>query len=86
MNRAYYSETIVNFLDQSPNEILGTLSNNSEFSDEVTQKEAWKVEIRILQNILQKHNGSIYFEYAIPRMGKRIDVLLIIKSVIFIHY
>jgi len=84
MNRAYYSETIVNFLDQSPNEILGTLSNNSEFSDELTQKEAWKVEIKILKDILQKHNGSIYFEYAIPRMGKRIDVLLIIKSVIFI--
>ena len=84
MNRAYYSETIVNFLDQSPNEILGTLSNNSEFSDELTQKEAWKVEIKILKDILQKYNGSIYFEYAIPRMGKRIDVLLIIKSVIFI--
>ena len=84
MNRAYYSETIVNFLNQSPNEILGTLSNNSEFSDELTQKEAWKVEIKILKDILQKHHGSIYFEYAIPRMGKRIDVLLIIKSVIFI--
>ena len=84
MNRAYYSDTIVNFLDQSLNEILGTLSNNSEFSDELTQKEAWKVEIKILQNILQKHNGSIYFEYAIPRMGKRIDVLIIINSVIFI--
>ena len=28
--------------------------------------------------------GSIFFEYSIPRMGKRIDVVLIIKNVIFV--
>jgi hypothetical protein len=28
--------------------------------------------------------GAIYFEYAIPRMGKRIDVLLIINSVLLV--
>jgi len=41
-------------------------------------------EIRILQKVLLKYKGGIYFEYSIPRMGQRIDVLLLIKSVIFI--
>ncbi len=84
MNRAYYSATIQSFLNDSLNEILGKLSGSSEFADEQTQKEAWKSEITILKKILIPYNGKIYFEFAIPRMGKRIDVLLIIKSVIFI--
>jgi len=84
MNRAYYSNPISIFLNSSENEIIGALSSNSEFSDETSQKEAWKEEIRILKNILNGYKGSIYFEYSIPRMGKRIDVLLVIQSVIFI--
>jgi len=84
MNRAYYSNPISIFLNSSEIEIIGALSSKSEFSDETTQKEAWKVEIRILKNILKGYEGSIYFEYSIPRMGKRIDVLLVIQSVIFI--
>ena len=84
MNRAYYTNTISEFLSSSVNEVLGALSSNSEFSDESQQKSAWKEEINLLKAILQPYNGAIYFEYAIPRMGRRIDVLLIIQSVIFI--
>lgn len=84
MNRAYYSSSIAEFCRSSPHEILGILSATSEFTDEQTQKESWKEEIRILKEVLQRHAGSIYFEYSIPRMGRRIDVLIIIRSVIFI--
>lgn len=84
MNRAYYSDTIENFLITSHDEIIGRLASNSEFADELTQKDAWKEEITILKHTLRSLSGSIYFEFSIPRMGKRIDVLLIIESVIFI--
>jgi hypothetical protein len=84
MRREYYSDTIANFLETSSNEILGKLAQSSEFALEQTQRDAWLEEIRILQNILQPHNGSIYFEYSIPRMGKRIDVVLLIGSAIFV--
>lgn len=84
MNRAYFSNSISNFLDSSVNEIIGTLSSASEYPIELTQLKAWEDEIKILKDILPTYNGSIYFEYAIPRMGKRIDVLIIIQSVIFI--
>jgi len=65
-------------------EILGKLAMNNEFTLEDTQKDAWLEEIRILEPILQGYSGSIYFEFSIPRMGRRIDVLLLIGSVIFV--
>ncbi|RIH63327.1 DUF2075 domain-containing protein [Mariniphaga sediminis] len=84
MKRAFYNNTIKSFNESSYSEILGTLVDNNEYSTEQTQKNAWKYQIIFLQQILSELNGSIYFEYAIPRIGKRIDVLLIIESIIFI--
>ncbi|HTA28557.1 MAG TPA: DUF2075 domain-containing protein [Bacteroidia bacterium] len=84
MNRAYYSDTIISFLD-SPNElIVGTLASANEFALEQTQRDAWTEEISILKEVLKGFNGKIYFEFSIPRMGKRIDVLLLINHIIFV--
>jgi hypothetical protein len=83
MQRAYFSATIPKFLNTSSNEILGTLVQASSFSVEQAQRDAWLEEIQILKSVLPKYKGSIYFEYSIPRMGKRIDVVLLIDSVIF---
>ena len=84
MKRAYYSDTIAKFLQLTPDEILGRLARNNEFASETSQRDAWLEEISILKNTLSCHHGSIYFEYSIPRMGKRIDVLLLIGSAIFV--
>jgi hypothetical protein len=84
MKRHYYANTIDKFLNDSSNEILGVLSQNNEFDLEQTQRFAWTQEIDILKTILNRYNGSIFFEYAIPRMGRRIDVVLIINAVIFV--
>jgi hypothetical protein len=48
------------------------------------QKGAWTQEIRILKNMLGNEEGRIFFEYSIPRMGRRINVVLIIRNVIFV--
>ena len=84
MNREYYSDSIENFLKSNPTEILGMLVQNYDFQLEGTQRDAWQEEIQILQNELIGYSGEIFFEYSIPRMGKRIDVLLLIGPVIFI--
>jgi len=84
MRREYYSDTIANFLQTDKNTILGKLAQSSEFALEQTQRDAWLEEIKILQDTLKPHKGSIYFEYSIPRMGKRIDVVLLIGSAIFV--
>ncbi len=84
MRREYYSDTIANFLNTTPNEILGELVKSNDFALEQTQRDAWLEEINILQKALQLYKGSIYFEYSIPRMGKRIDVVVITGSTIFV--
>jgi len=84
MNRAYYSDTIINFKNASVEEVLAELVQNNEFSLEQTQRDAWTAEINTLQKVLFNHKGAIYFEYSIPRMGRRIDVLLLIGPVIFV--
>ena len=84
MKRQYYTNTIELFVKSDTNEILGKLTRNSDFDLGQNQRDSWIEEISFLQKTLTSFEGSIYFEYSIPRMGKRIDVLLIIQSVIFI--
>jgi len=84
MERSYYSDTIEKFCKKTIQEILGILVQNSEFSIETSQREAWLRQIEILQKTLINYQGHIFFEYSIPRMGKRIDALLLIQNVIFI--
>ena len=84
MIRSFYQNTIYNFLNSSNDEILGILASNNLFSLEQSQRDAWLSEIDILKKVLLQYKGHIYFEYTIPRMGQRIDVLLIIESVIFV--
>jgi len=83
MKREYYSDTINNFLNTTKDEILGKLVQNSDFDILHTQREAWLDEIKILKKSLPSFDGSIYFEYSIPRMGKRADVLIITGPLIF---
>jgi len=84
MKRFYYSDSISNFLKSSTVEILGELTLHNDFALIQTQRSAWVAEIEILQKILKPYSGSIYFEYSIPRMGRRIDVVLLIGPVIFV--
>src|SRR5947209_19344297 len=85
MNRYYYAETIAKFIQQSASEILGELVQGS-ITDEPTQKDAWLEEISLLKSVLQPYSdrGKVYFEYSIPRLGKRIDVVALIGAVIFV--
>jgi len=84
MNRSYYQSTISDFLIASPEELIGKLTIGCTFSVEQTQRDAWLEEIIILKNTLVNHSGTIYFEYSIPRMGQRIDAIILIGSVIFV--
>jgi hypothetical protein len=84
MRREYYSDNISDFRQRSMEEILGKLAQGNDFALEHTQRDAWLEEIRILKDVLELYNGSVYFEYSIPRMGKRIDVVLVIGAVIFV--
>jgi hypothetical protein len=83
LRRDYYSDSITAFLATPPDQVLGQLVRNSEFNVEPTQRDAWLAQINLLRPVLSGREGWIYFEYSIPRMGKRIDVVLLITSAIF---
>ena len=83
LKREYYSATINQFCQTKPDEIIGQLTRRS-YTVEQSQTTAWLEEINLLQSVLKLYEGKVYFEYAIPRMGRRIDVVLVIGPVIFI--
>lgn len=85
MNRSYYKNSIVNFISEDKNSILGQLSlNHSNRQLEDLQKNAWVKQIEILKDQLKGLTGQIYFEFTIPRMGKRVDNIIIIDDTIFV--
>lgn len=86
MKRSYYANTIKQFLQDSDSSILGELVRHHEFALEDLQRNAWISQIQILKQLYAGHteNAFILFEYAIPRMGKRVDVVLLIKGSVFV--
>lgn len=86
MTQAYYQSDVKTFLETSTEAILGALTVRSSFAVEDTQIHAWKTEIEHLQRILGDFQsvGSIYFEFPIPRIGSRADVIIVLSHVIFV--
>ncbi len=84
MLNAYYKDSIDNFLIKSIEEIIGEITLANTFDTNLNTTEAWKQQIVILKNQLQGFSGNIFFEFSIPRMGKRIDCLLVIENVVFV--
>ena len=86
MTRCLYHATIHEILQQSPEALLGTFVNNYHGVAMTTTNEAWADEIHIMQETLQpwkNKDGQVIFEYDIPRLGKRIDVVLLFRGLIF---
>lgn len=80
----FYKDSISTFLEKSIEEIFGIISIANPFVLTLPQKFAWEEQIPILKNSLKGFEGTIFFEFSVPRMGKRIDVVLIIDSVVFV--
>ena len=84
--RSYYSAKNSLFLQQSTIEILGIIHANV-ISSETTiqQNNAWNEEIYILKDQLSGVNdGRVIIEYTIPRMGKRVDAIILLRNIIFL--
>jgi hypothetical protein len=84
LERYYYSNLIPDFLEEHPNQILGELTRKSPFSIDLTQTQAWLYQIDCLKQSLSGYSGRIFFEYAIPRMGRRVDVIAIVSHAVFV--
>ena len=86
IDRAYYSSSVSSFLRTSPDSVLGEVARNSGFAIELGQRDAWVKQIKVLREQLMPWDtqGHLFFEFVVPRMGRRIDVLAIIKNAVFV--
>jgi len=80
----YYSDSIQVFLSKSIDEIIGSITRSNHFDSTYNQNKAWERQIAILKSALDSFEGTLFFEFSIPRMGKRVDCLLIIENVVFV--
>ena len=88
VRRWLYGERFDDFVSQSATEILGELTQRAGGDLDLTQNNAWQEQIAILkklQIVEAEHSpAKIYFEYTIPRLGRRADVILIVGHVLFV--
>lgn len=84
--RYLYSDTIDSFLQKSTDTIVGeiTLSVTQDINKETSN--SWQQEVEVLKDVLSPYDqkGSVYFEYNIPRMGRRADVIVLIDGIVFV--
>ena len=80
-DRAYYSDTIASFLSRDDLTVLGELTAASEFDVDLPQRDAWRQEVRVLRSALLAFNdGHVFLEFVVPRLGKRIDAVLLLHG------
>ena len=83
-SRAWYGASVAEFLQTQNATILKKLVTNNDFTLIPTQRDTWLAQINFLRRELAGLNGAIFFEFNIPRMGRRIDVVLLIGPVVFV--
>ena len=86
MSRCLYNSSFAEFNCADDNSIFGILCERYHGEALTTTREAWRAEIAIMKNILSNFankEGQIVFEYDIPRLGKRIDVVLLLEGIVF---
>ena len=83
--RAYYSADRAKFFSDSIDQILGELTRHHHFALEIDQRAAWLQQVAIMRQALSDIAAfTVYFEFAIPRMGKRADVVVVIGDEVFV--
>lgn len=81
---AYYSATVEAFIASSSEEILGSITANSAFSVDTSQRDAWVIQTEVLKTALPGISGQLLLEFSVPRIGSRIDAVLLSGPIIFV--
>jgi hypothetical protein len=80
----YFKDTIESFLRNNTEEIIGAIALSNQFDSTLFQNKSWKEQIFVLKKALAGFQGTIFFEFSIPRMGKRVDAIVIIDNIVFV--
>jgi hypothetical protein len=86
LKRSYFTASLEEFLEATKDQVLGQLTAASEFDVGLAQRDAWQYEIGLLQQVLPpfRERGRIFLEFVVPRLGKRIDAVLLVDDILFV--
>lgn len=84
LSRAWYGAQVGEFVNSAPLAVIGHLAANGSFSLVPEQRDAWLAQIEFLQVKLTGLIGSLFLEFNIPRMGRRIDAVLVSGGIVFV--
>lgn len=87
MNNYIASFSIRDFCNSSNEKIVDMIANQFHYDHSdiaANQYEAWRKECSDMKSILPNHEGRILFEYSIPGLPRVIDVVLLIRNIIFV--
>src|SRR5579872_5524575 len=84
-NRAAYGATRQQFLSESVETILGSLTSNAFFAVDLSQRNAWLTIIEHLRSVLSELDAAfVFLEFTIPRMGRRVDAVVLHGGCVFV--
>ena len=84
-NRAYYEAPAKSFARTPTSAILGALVSHHQFEVDLRQRDAWLEQIEDLKELaVATPQGHLFLEFAVPRMGKRADVIVVARGIIFV--
>lgn len=85
MRRAYFDADAQNLVRADSDAILGVLAGRLPFPLEPAQRSAWQAEIVHLKAIAAAlPSAHIFIEFAIPRMGRRADAVVVAGGIVFV--
>jgi hypothetical protein len=83
--QAWWQGTGTEIAQAIPEAVLGSLADRLPFPLEPAQKEAWKFEIAHLAGLGRAlPQINLFLEFAIPRMGRRADAIIVADGLIFV--
>lgn len=83
-SRAWYDASIRQFASSDPRAVLGCLVSQSQFDSATAQVAAWEQQLTLLRDWLRDLDGHVFLEFSIPRMGRRIDAVVLRGPVVFV--
>ena len=81
-----YNNSLIGFLREDSDSIFGKLCDRYNGPSLSTTRDSWIEEISVMKQVLANYaeeDGQIIFEYDIPRLGKRIDVVVLLRGIVF---
>ena len=80
--RSWFVRTIAEFQSASDDQVLAELVRGNSFSVLQSQRDAWLAQFPLLRKALAGNTGMVYLEYAIPRMGHRVDAVVLVNGIV----